>query len=288
MRLAAVALALVLLLPLAGAEWRSFHADERNTGFQTGTAYQVYEDVWWSTKLTPATQVEASPIVASGLVVVGDWAGNLRVLDAASGALKWQATQSKIVGTPAVSSNKLFVVDTAGLLQSYQLETGVKLGSVQVGATLASPAIHEGKIFIGNEAGEMKAYDTETLTLLWRFTVNSIADFQGPANATCPAVIPVGQIRGAPAIYEGKVIFGSMNHWVYAINEQGEPGQTTLAQWIFQTSDIVVSSPMIDHANHRVVVGSYDEKVYALAASPPGQGPAKASNNNLCGALKNA
>ncbi|MEK6975252.1 MAG: PQQ-binding-like beta-propeller repeat protein [Candidatus Thermoplasmatota archaeon] len=286
MRGLSVLLALVILVPGVNAAWGSFHSDERNTGFQSGTAYKVYEDLWWNLKVDPATQMEASPVHANGIVVVGGWDKVIRALDATSGTERWKATMgATIVGTPAIFGGRLFVVDSAGALKAFDLHKGTILGTAAVGATRADLKIHEGKIFIGNEAGEMKAYDTETLTLLWKFSVNSVA----ATNGTCGTKIPVGQIRGSPAIYGGLVIFGSMNHWVYAINEQGEPGQTTLPQWIFKTNDIVVGSPMVDDDNERVIIGSYDEHVYSLPVAPGGMGPIYAADGiAVCSAAANS
>lgn len=292
MRGISLLLALVIVLPGSQAAWNSFHSDERNTGFQAGSTYKVFEDVWWNLKIDPATQIEASPVHANGIVVVAGWDGIVRALDAASGTTRWTATMGdKIIGTPAIYGGKLFVVNAGGTLNAYDLQKGTLLDTVGVGATLAPLKVHEGKIFIGNEAGEMKAYDTETLTLLWSFAVNSIADGTTtsgtPPATTCNTMIPVGQIRGGVAVYGGLVIFGSRNHWVYAINEQGQPGETTLPQWIFKTNDIVVGAPLVDAENGRVIVGSYDEKVYALPVLPGNRGPIYQPSTILCSAYRN-
>lgn len=292
---------LALAVPGAHASWESFHADERNTGFQSGTAYKVYEDVWWNLKVEPATQMEASPVVSGNTVIIAGWDKTVRALDAESGKPKWSATfTGKIVGTPAISNSRVFVVDATGALKSFDLERGTELGSATVGATLAHLAVHEGKVFIGNEAGEMKAFDTETLTLLWKFSINSIAEAtvttttgtgtSAVTTTTCGTKIPTGQIRGAPAVYRNKVIFGSLNHWVFAVDELGEPGQTTFAQWIFKAEDAIFSSPVIDHVNGRVLVGGYDEKMYALAATPSGEGPISTGTGaaaTVCTAYRN-
>jgi outer membrane protein assembly factor BamB len=292
MRILVGSIALLLLAPTALAAWNSFHSDERNTGFQAGSSYKVFEDVWWNLKIDPATQIEASPVHANGIVVVAGWDGIVRALDAASGTTRWTATMGdKIIGTPAIYGGKLFVVNTAGTLNAYDLQRGTLLDTVAVGGTLAPLKVHEGKIFIGNEAGEMRAYDTETLTLLWAFAVNSIADGTTtsgtPPSTQCNAAIPAGQIRGGAAIYGGLVIFSSRNHWVYAINEQGQPGETTLPQWIFKTNDIVVGTPLVDADNGRVIIGSYDEKVYSLPVLPAGRGPIYQPSTALCSAYRN-
>ncbi|MEK6985036.1 MAG: PQQ-binding-like beta-propeller repeat protein [Candidatus Thermoplasmatota archaeon] len=287
---------LLLMAHSASAAWPSFHNDERNTGFQAGSDYAVYEDVWWNLKIAPATQVEASAVVEDGIVIIADWAKTVRALDAESGAEKWKATfTAKISGTPAIASSKVFVVDESGSLKSFDLQKGTELGTTNVGATKASLTIHEGKIFVGNEAGEMKALDTETLTVLWRFTPAGLSETvqtttTPPPNpvttTTCKDPIPTGPIRGAAAVYAGKVFFGSLSHYFFAVNEFGTGGQATNLQWFFKAGDAIFGSPLIDTVRGTLTIGALDEKVYTFPASPSGQGPILV-NGQVCSALRN-
>lgn len=296
-RAAAAGLLLAALLAApAQAAWSSFHNDERNTGFQSGSTYQVYEDLWWSLKLKD-TQIDASPVVKDGVVLIGAWDKQVRAFDAESGKVKWNATtlSGAIYSTPAIVAGRVFLVDSAGKLEARDLQKGTLLGTASVGPTRGSITIHEGKLFIGNEAGVMQAFDTETLTLLWKFTISSFApgtQTTGSGTSTTTTCQPlfsaaVAQIRGAPAVYDGKVIFGSLNHWVFAVKEQGNSDQTTDPMWFFRTNDAIFGTPAIDTTNNRVVIGSYDEKVYAMPASPGGEGPVKVGTAQ-CSAFSNS
>lgn len=284
---AAVLVAVLVLVPSVHAAWPGFHNDARHTGFQSGTQYREYVDVWWSKKIDPATRIEASPVISDGYVVFAGWDGIVRVHDAASGAEVWTAKMAKIVGTPAITpGGKLFVVDTAGTMSAFELKSGFRFGNVTVGPTFSSPTINEGKVFIGNEAGVMKSYDTETLTLDWSFDIGTVAETR-TGNNTCGTAIPAQGIRGSPVVYSGKVIFGSLNQWVYALNEKGLSGQKTNPEWIFKTNDNIFGAAAVDTANGRVLIGSYDEKVYSLPASPGGSGPLTLGNGNACSAFRN-
>lgn len=286
--------------PLAAADWSSFHNDDHNSGFVKSSDYEVYTDVWWTAKLSPATQSDTTPVLdsQSSIAVVTSWDHKVRAYDQESGAELWNQTLSaKISGTPVIDNGRLFVVDTSGTLNAYNVQKGTLLGTVNVGATLGSPTVHEGKIFIGNEAGELKSYDTDTLTLLWTFTdalpMTAVKTTGTGSSATqsCDTgpgpAIPAGQIRGAPAVAYGKVYFASLNHYVYAVDEFGNPQKTTDPEWVFATHANVFASPLVTH--HRVYIGSYDESFYALEAEPSGEGPVKAtsgSTTTLCGALQ--
>lgn len=286
LRVAAAAILLAALLaPAVTAEWASFHNDERNSGSQAGTAYKVYEEVWWNTKVN-GTQVDASPVVKDGVMLIGSWDKKIRALDAESGKEKWNATmKGPIYGTPAIVAGRVFLVDSTGVLEARDLQKGTLLCDKcpTIGATRGSITTHEGKLFVGNEAGVMHAFDTETLTLLWKFTISNHAPNTTTTGSGTSASTVCGtkfsatnsQIRGAPAVFEGKVIFGSLNHWVFAVNEQGNSDQTTDAMWFFQTNDAIFGSPAIDASNDRALIGSYDEKVYALPTAPGGEGPVK-------------
>ncbi|MEA3136247.1 MAG: eukaryotic-like serine/threonine-protein kinase, partial [Thermoplasmata archaeon] len=269
----------------------------------------VYEERWWSEKLkaptvaaargatpTPAAppKIEATPVIKDGVAVVVASDKVVRALDLESGKQKWNATmKGSVVGTPAISDKTLFVVDSLGNLESRLLQTGDLLATAAVGPTKASIMVHEGKVFVGNEAGEMKAY-SEDLTLLWKFAISSVGESKSTtgtgtsAKTVCDAKFSAtgSQIRGAPAIYADKVIFGSLNHWVFALNEQGDTAQATELKWMFKTGDAVFGSPTVDDVLKRVIVGSYDEKVYALPASPSGEGPIEV-DGKPCTGFKN-
>ena len=302
LRLSVAALLLAALIaPSVQGAWTSFHNDERNSGFQPGTTYQVYEDLWWSLKLKN-TQIDSSPVVKDGVVLIGSWDKQVRAFDAESGNIKWNATTltGAVYSTPAIVAGRVFLVDSLGKLEARDLQKGTVLATAAVGPTRGSITIHEGKLFIGNEAGVMQAFDTETLTLLWKFTISEWSSatttsgtgmsVQTVCDQTKRFTSAGAQIRGAPAVYAGKVIFGSLNHWMFAVDEFGNSGQTTDLMWLFETGDAIFGTPAIDQANNRVIIGSYDEKVYAMPATVGGEGPTMVgtgSSATKCTAPKN-
>jgi len=271
-----ITLLVLLAVPSADAQWPSFHKDSRNGG-SSSAPFNLYEDVWWSSS-TDGAPVEASPVVEARHVVVADWDGVVRGLDADTGKERWSHTmKAKVVGTPAIALGRVYVADAGGDLVALDLETGALLATAKTGATRAPVTFHEGKVFLGNEAGEMRSYTADNLDLLWTFKVSSVYDVSSYNNVTdvttCTgAAHPARPIRTAPAVYNGFVYFGAMNHYVYAVDEHGRPDGTTPVQWTYRTGDIVVSSPVVDPGNGRVVVASYDNHVHALPALPVGAG----------------
>ncbi len=91
----------------------------------------------------------------------------------------------------------------------------------------------------GNE-GMVYALDVETGERQWRFPVE-------------------GKVWSTPAIADGLVIFGSLDHRVYALTLDGKQ------VWAFDTGGAVAASPVI--AGGRAYVGSFDGVFYAINAS---------------------
>jgi outer membrane protein assembly factor BamB len=308
--LAALLLLAPLLAPAATADWASFHADARGSGFIPNSTYSLYEDVWWNNKTLANAQVHASPVIKDGILITADLgspappagipanAGLVRALDVESGRELWSYRMpGPVEGTPAIAGERVYVVDTGGNLKALNLRDGrvETSAAAGVGATLGSIREHEGKVFIGNEAGEMKAYLASSLTLLWTFSLGQGHTlFAPPAPAVppvCTLPLTAKPIRGAPAVFDGKVFFGSMNFYVIAVDEEGRGDGTTGLLWFHKTGDVVLGAPSIDivDANtHRVVVGSYDGKVYSFDPSPsvssgacgPGSANSYGSDNN--------
>lgn len=277
-----VLLLAAVLAPAAQADWAQFHSDARKTGSASGTDYQVYKDVWWNVRVPGNTTVEASPVVAGGIVVIGGWDKVVRAFDAASGKSKWNYTMTdKVVSSPAIQSGRVYAMDVKGSLVSLDLQTGRLYATAAVGASLAPITAHEGKLFIGTEAGEMKAFDVKSsdsvITLLWTFSMTSFRTEALPSTATA-CVHNKGQIRTAAAVHDGIVYFGAMNNHVYAINEEGESDDTTRLQWFNQTGDIVLASPAVDVTNTKVHFASYDGKVRSFTITRPNPASCTAGN----------
>lgn len=277
----ALLLLVAILAPTAQADWPSFHNDARHTGFVAGSSYPVYSEVWWSNKTLNNSKILASPVLKDSILVTADLAGEVRALDAASGKKLWHHKMAAAVeSTPAISGDLVYVVDTAGTLKALNLQSGKMEYTTSAGSSRAPITYNQGKIFIGTEAGEVKAFLATDLSLLWTFSITSVNRVVGDYNNqtdtyACSQPMAAAPVRSAPVVFDGKVFFGSMNFWVFAIDEQGTGDKKTTVEWIAETGDIVVSTPAINSRpsqDPRIVFTSYDGKAYSFLASPLGEG----------------
>jgi outer membrane protein assembly factor BamB len=181
---------------------------------------------------------------------------------------KWKfKTDGPIIGSPAVANGVVFIGSIDGNLYAVDQETGKQkwkfktLASRQVSS---SPAVANGVVYFGGFDGVCYALDAETGTVKWTFLAEFERRFEGkrlhgypPGYQTIPDSWDL--YTSSPAIFNGRVYFGSGDGNVYALD-----AQTGVPQWKFATGDIVHASPAV--ANNTVYIGSWDSYLYALDA----------------------
>lgn len=182
----------------APAEWLTYGRDYAETHYsplrQITTATVKGLRPAWSADLGTQGSLEATPIVANGVMyVTGAWNAVLAI-DARTGAVKWRwDPQIPRTGGPrfccgpvnrgvAVYDGKVFVGLLDARLVALDAETGKPVWDVQTSIDLedsysitGAPRVVKGKVVIGNGGAEnavrgyVSAYDAATGTLAWRF-----------------------------------------------------------------------------------------------------------------------
>jgi quinohemoprotein ethanol dehydrogenase len=147
----------------------------------------------WSFDLAEMKGVEATPIIANGVMyVTGPWS-KLYALDAATGTKKWEydpqvppetlekACCDAVNRGVAIYENKIFWGTLDGRLMAVNAQTGEKIWEVMTVdkskpyTVTGAPRVIKGKVLIGNGGAEygvrgyLTAYDAQTGKQAWRF-----------------------------------------------------------------------------------------------------------------------
>jgi eukaryotic-like serine/threonine-protein kinase len=207
----------------------SFRGNIAHTGEYESAGIPTLPKVKW--KFQTTGRIISSPAVVNGTVYVGSADGFLYAVDAARGELKWK-------------------FETNGLVTS-------------------SPAVAGGVVYFGSYDGKFYAVDAATGKQKWSFETEGERRF---AARNINGIQPEHEIMpdfwdfylSSPAVFEGKVFFGSGDGHVYAL----DAASGKLA-WKFKTGNVVHASPAI--AAGTVFVGSFDGYFYALDASTGAQ-----------------
>src|SRR5712692_1325069 len=174
--------------------------------------------------------------------------------------MKWVfKTEGPIVGSPAVANGIVFIGSTDGSLYGVDEDTGQqrwKFRTVASRQVTASPAVVNGVVYFGGFDGVFYAVSADSGTLKWMFQTEYERRFEGrrlhgypPASQTIADSWDL--YTSSPAVFNGRVYFGSGDGNVYALD-----AQSGVRQWKFSTGDVVHASPAI--ANGTVFIGSWD------------------------------
>jgi outer membrane protein assembly factor BamB len=218
-------LVLVLLAcAQSGIAQTTFHGNNARTGVYDSPGPKQFNGVKWSFKT--GGPIVSSPAIADGVVYIASWDGYLYAIDQETGKEKWKyKSRMPIASSPAVAGGTVYFVSSAGALGAVDAATG-KIKWV-------STTEFERKFEAKNLHGYPSA--AQTMPDAWDIFMSS------------------------PAVWNGKVYFGSGDGNVYAVDEQ-----SGVVKWKFATKDVVHASPAI--ANSVLYIGSWDSYLYALDA----------------------
>ncbi|MFL6697780.1 MAG: PQQ-binding-like beta-propeller repeat protein [Vitreoscilla sp.] len=227
-----LALMLVALLPFTSSAAHAqemFRGDAAHHGATSATAPRAFHRVKWV--FPTGGRVVSSAVWRDGTVLFGSDDGNVYAVEAASGRQRWMThTGGPVASTPAVSADRVFAVSYDGRLYALDLHTG---------------------------------------EVLWKFATEGERRFEAkglhgmqPRTQTFADMYDV--YLSSPLVVDGKVVFGSGDGHVYAVD-----AISGKLAWKFATGDVVHASPA--YADGLVVVGSWDGRLYALDAKTGAQ-----------------
>lgn len=140
-------------------------------------------------------RLNAAPIVMDGRVYTMDTGGDVQAVDAATGAVVWQAR----ISVPKKNSNaafgggvgggdgRIFATTGYGIVAAFDAKTGTELWRKTLGAPLrGAPAIANNRVFVLTQDNQIFALNAEKGDELW--TVAGTVEVAGLLGAGAPAV----------------------------------------------------------------------------------------------------
>jgi outer membrane protein assembly factor BamB len=262
--LTAAGLKLSSVLYILG-DWPSFRHDASNSGYdgyetaiKPSTVSKLKEK--WADQLTGS--VSSSPVVANGVVYVGDGSNTFYAFGASGcgsatcSPLWTAATGSGVFATPVVANGVVYVGSEDGKLYAF---AAAGCGSptcspLWVGPTggdeiQSSPTVSGGVVYVGADDHKLYAFDAA-----------------GCGSSTCSPLwtAAVGNgIISSPAVANGVVFVGGDDNTLYAFDAAGCGSSTCSPLWTASIGSVVESSPAVSGG----VVYVTSDKLYAFDAS---------------------
>ena len=201
--------------------------------------------VRWRVRIGPT---ESSPLVANGLVYVGDWRGRVYALDARTGAERWRfQTGGKVKGAVALAGGRLFVGSYDHYVYALDARTGALAWRASAqdrvggrGNFYSTPAVAYGRVYIGSTDGKVYSFGAASGKLRWSQSTG-------------------GFVYGSPAVWERKVYAGSYSGSFVALD-----AATGEEVWSFRANGRISGSATV--LEGVVWFSTLRERTYALDA----------------------
>jgi outer membrane protein assembly factor BamB len=202
--------------------------------------------VRWRRTIAPT---ESSPLVADGLVYVGDWSGRVTALVVRTGATRWRyRTGGAVKSSAALAGGRIFIGSYDGHVYALDARTGdldwrasaqPRIGSH--GSFYSTPTAEYGRVYIGSTDGKVYSFGAETGRLRWSHSTG-------------------GYVYASPAVWRQLVLVGSYDHVFYALD-----AATGIARWSFRANGrISGAASVIDGV---VYFSTFAHRTYALSAT---------------------
>ena len=200
--------------------------------------------VVWQRRIGPS---ESSPLVANGLVYVGDWNGKVWALDAQTGAIRWtHQVDGEVKGGLALDGNTVFVGSYDHHVYAFDARTGAlrwrtgaQLGLGSQGTFYSTPAAAYGRVYIGATDGKVYSFGATSGTERWSYGTGSyvyaspavwrervyVGSYSGTFYCFDAATGEVkwsfhadGQISGSATVMDGIVYFATLSRTTYGLD----------------------------------------------------------------------
>ena len=198
----------------------------------------------WQRTIGPT---ESSPLVARGLVFVGDWRGTIYALAESTGKVRWTfTTGGKVKGSVALAGNRLYIGAYDGRLYALDVRTGRLVWrasgqpSLSGGTFYSSPAVAYDRVYLGSTDGHVYSFGAASGKLRWSYRTG-------------------GYVYASPAVWRELILVGSYDHTFYAFD-----AATGAVRWRFTADGPISGAATV--VNGIVYFSTFNERTYGLNA----------------------
>ncbi len=169
--------------------------------YEVNEQHPQVQRVWL---LQDSCDIGAGIAVAGRLAVYANTCGQVKAIDAQTGALRWHFTaKGKIYATPAIAEGKVVFASADSNIYCLNGETGALVWMLKTGkAIVASPLVYDGTVYIGSSEGAFRAISLKDGRILWTFR-------------GLEAFVETRPVADAQRIY-----FGTWDTYFYALNRK--------------------------------------------------------------------
>jgi outer membrane protein assembly factor BamB len=261
--------------------WPLFRGDAMAQGVAHGTLPEKPELLWKVTIEKGA--FEGTPVIADGVVYLGDMDGKVFAWNLADGKELWNyKTESGFIASPAIRGGLLYIGDLDGKFYALDIKTGQPKWTFSAEAEIDSGAnFWKDNVLFGSQDAHLYCLNAESGKLVWKFAINDqircmptvvgdrsfvagcdsilhIIDLtKGAEAAGVPIEAPTGV---TPAVHGDNVYFGTEGGAMFAVN--WKDAKVTWKAEDQASSNPYRSSPAVQDGF--VVVGSRNRRVLAL------------------------
>jgi outer membrane protein assembly factor BamB len=191
---------------------------------------------------------ESSPLVANGLVYVGDWSGRVYALSARTGTTRWSyRVGGKVKSSVALAGGRVYVGAYDGRVYCLNARTGrlIWRASAQprlggLGSFYSTPALDYDRVYIGSTDGKVYSFGAGSGKLRW----------SRPTG---------GYVYAAPAVWHELVLVGSYSRRFFALD-----AATGNVRWSFAVNGPISGAASV--VDGVVYFSTFAHRTYALDA----------------------
>ncbi len=234
-----------------------FRGGPQRTGSVSGSHLPEHPVVQWTTPL-PGSLSE--PLLADGVIYVGDEQGSLYAIRLTDGSILWKFVgPSQIFAAPARRGNRIYFTSRDGLTALSQEDGKIIWNCKSVAnATESSPLIVNDRIIVAGYDGKVTAVDFAGLPI-WQHDIAADAPPSPPAFDAGRARLAGTAARPRTAACDGTAVF-------QPIFDQSRIAVIDLKagrrRWSFQAKGWIYGEPTV--TDDRVLFGSQDNRLYCL------------------------